>query len=830
MLNVLFLCLLFVQPAPEDASEALPAGAIKRLGSTYWRTTGPATSEMVFSKDGKTLYLFGGYEGKVRAMDVATGKERFRCETPDEQRLNGGALSGNGRWIITNGYRQDNDEERRVIEQGTHLFDAQTGKHIQTWKETTQSSLAISSDGSLVARCVYHAESGEHIHVRNIVSGQELFDWHEGKDSGVHSLHFSPDAQKLYVIKYRHENGKAMTLHVINVKTGKTETHRVLDRCKNITYQGVFLPDNALAYYDHPTRQIRVEELLTGAVRKLLPFSPGKKGTPIAFLKGGDDDNAPNVGLTFSPDGSLLAVAEGAHGGGRQDALQLLLYDTRTWQQKQSWTLVSRWIGHVAISSDNKTLAVGGSSNSIQLFETTSGKQVNEAVNQNPPGDIRGVCFSPDGQWLSLSGHDRTVDLWDTRTWTLTKRWQSPAQLTNAACFSPDGKMLVVGGFGSDLQLWEIPTGKEIRSIKTPGLMTISVAWLDNHTIAAGGHGQGALRLYDARDGKEIGQHQVDGSNNSYFSLNGLLWMNYARLIRTRTGELVAAIPITRELSIYQSGYSHQSILSVDARQMTTVYERATMQQRWRMKQPAIVSAFSPDGRWLACSHGWDQNAKPSPITIRDALTGVERCQLEGHTAVQRLTFTPDSRLLVSAGSDGTALIWQLPAVVAREKWLEDRARKDWETLAGSDAPQAAQAIARLIDTPDETIVFLKKVLPPVAKVPPEQLKGYIAQLADPRFAEREKAYQQLKALGSLAGPVLRESLESKLEAEPRRRVETLLAEIQTLQLTPAERQALRAVEIAERIHTSTAKDLLNTWANGAPGARLTQLAAEVVR
>lgn len=828
MLNCLFLLLLHGQGV-DDAGDPLPPGAVKRLGSTRWRTVGPATCGLSFSSDGKILYLFGGYEGNMRAMDVASGRVLFPYETPDEQRLISGTLSKDSRWIVAHGYLQSRDENRTILEQGTHWFDAKTGKLMRTWKEKSQSALAIASDGSLVARCVWHGETGEHVHVSSTKTGEEILQWAEGKGNSVLSLHFSADDQKLYVIKYAHETGKAMTLYIVDIKAGKTETQRVLDRTKNITYHGISQVDNLLTYYDQTTRLIRVEELLTGKLRQSLPFTPSKKGAGIAFAKGSSEDG-PTLEMAFSPDGSLMAVSESSHSGAGSSSLQFLVYDTRTWKQKHAWSSEQRALGHVAISPDNTTLAIGTFSNAILLFDLVTGRQLNEAVNHNPAGNIRGACFTHDGNRLTLMGHDQVIDLWNTKSWTLEKRWQSPPMLISAAAFSPDGTKLAAGGFSSTVQLWEIPTGKPLNPIKTLNLMVTSLAWLDGgKSIAMGGVGERPLKIFDVKSGDALEQHQVGGSNSAKFSSNGLLWMNYRQLIRTRTGEVLATLTQKDNTTIYQLEYANQAIMTADAKGITRVYERATMQERWQANQQGIVSAFSADGRWLASSLGWDHHSKPTNISVRDALTGQERCQFIGQSGLQCLVFSPDGRFLVSAGSDGTAIVWQLPALRAPSPWSQQEAQKNWEILAGEDAGKAGVAIARFLDTPTESVEYLRKQLPATQEVSAEQIRASITRLADPQFAEREKAYRQLKQLGSLAEPVLKQSVAVPMEAESKRRVEALLNEIQTLQLTASERQALRAVEIAERINTSASIELLKIWSRGATGARLTRLADEIV-
>ena len=78
------------------------------------------------------------------------------------------------------------------------------------------------------------------------------------------------------------------------------------------------------------------------------------------------------------------------------------------------------------------------------------------------------------------------------------------------------------------------------------------------------------------------------------------------------------------------------------------------------MRQPTNAQsvAFSPNGAMLATGD------LASSIKLWNAANGEEIASLEGHTAlVFSVRFSRDGKTLTSASKDGTARLWQVPAV-----------------------------------------------------------------------------------------------------------------------------------------------------------------------
>jgi hypothetical protein len=116
---------------------------------------------------------------------------------------------------------------------------------------------------------------------------------------------------------------------------------------------------------------------------------------------------------------------------------------------------------------------------------------------------------------------------------------------------------------------------------------------------------------------------------------------------------------------------------------------------------------------------------------------------------------------------------------------------------------------------------MLRVKVRPVAAVDSRRLARLVADLDDPEFRVRDRAAQELKDLGELAAPALQQVLTGQPSAEVRRRAETLLAA--SSELTAEQLRGLRAVEALEHARSAEARQVLQSLAEGAPAARLTQ-------
>src|SRR5204863_1733102 len=133
-----------------------------------------------------------------------------------------------------------------------------------------------------------------------------------------------------------------------------------------------------------------------------------------------------------------------------------------------------------------------------------------------------------------------------------------------------------------------------------------------------------------------------------------------------------------------------------------------------------------------------------------------------------------------------------------------DSAEALWSALGSNDVRAAYFAMQDLSAMGSEGIAMLQQRLQELVKSQaldvPQQITLLIRELDHDDFNRRDRASAQLAEFGTLATQSLREALEKDPTPEARQRLTTLLAAPAQPQPQPERMQALRTIEILERI------------------------------
>jgi mono/diheme cytochrome c family protein len=184
----------------------------------------------------------------------------------------------------------------------------------------------------------------------------------------------------------------------------------------------------------------------------------GADGKSIARLEG----HANQVrGLSFSPDGKLLAASGG--NPGQFGEIKLWSVDKRREVLSIRGHLDN--IFAVAFSPDGKTLASCSYDRMVKLWDAATGKEIRNLKDHTDA--VFAVAFSPDGKLLASASADRTIKIWNVATGERLYTLGDGLDAMNTVAFHPSGKLLTGAGADRVIRIWEVNEreGKQLRSL-----------------------------------------------------------------------------------------------------------------------------------------------------------------------------------------------------------------------------------------------------------------------------------------------------------------------------------------------------------------------------
>jgi WD40 repeat protein len=257
-----------------------------------------------------------------------------------------------------------------------------------------------------------------------------------------------------------------------------------------------FSPDNRLLAYSRSDHTVYIWDLQTRTYGKQfggaeyvngLAFSPDSQKLAMQVDAAGeqiqiwDVEQAVKLATTvsvplwtggviaFSPDGSLLAFANG-------DETKLWDWQANTFRSLDTGEIVSS----VTFNSDGKRLLVGrgyalgsGADDFVQLWDVETGKQLSTFGLQTK--GLTQAAFHPDGARLFIAG-TTGVQSWDIARHVLLQSTPDHFDAIYSLALSSDETQLVVGMSDGTVSLLDMRTGKEtvFPPLPKPDLMSVS--------------------------------------------------------------------------------------------------------------------------------------------------------------------------------------------------------------------------------------------------------------------------------------------------------------------------------------------------------------------
>jgi RNA polymerase sigma factor (sigma-70 family) len=790
--------------------DPLPDAALLRLGTTRFHHPGSA-NHLVLSPDETTLVTLG-WEG-ICAWDAATGKERWRP---------GSDLDG---YLPRN--FSVGEQYLAVLPDGRRAVSPLDGPGILVWDMAT---------GKWEAR---RFDPPEPIGVGDCYT----------------SIDVSPDGKTLALggtlgVVFCGLDGK-VTARVANSADARPNGNRKDRLLPFQAYSHVrFAPDgkSLRAVLSEAPNEVRLLKLDGAEIRRI----------ELAKL---------HLDSAFSPDGSLLAVAE------RDDTVRV--YETATGNRVREWPVkITRkqanenYIFAVRFSPDGKTVAAAASDNLIHLWDVPADKKVGELAGHG--WYPRALAFTRDGKTLYSTGWDGEIRRWDVAA---RKQLPLPQGIrgSHVVAAAPDGRTVAYVGGGNAIRLVDAKTGAERAVWTVPGLSPGHMRFSpDGGRLAVGGTSgdQVTVCLLDPATGRVTRRRDWPKGNDPHASVTDLVFSADGRRLGAmmfRQGQArVWDLTADRDALVLKHKEGYGLSFSPDGKTVVTggwdrklrFWDSADgkLKKEFTLTPPegadehrsdvaVFAVAWSPDGSRIAAADLggnlwlWDADTmkvrlvtdtkdilrentlafSPDGLWVAtggasrkaflyDAWTGQPVWDRGAHAAdLHTVSFGKDCRTLLTGGADGVGYLWDL-----RPKHVPtDSPASLWPALTGTDGPGAHRAFWGMLSQSDAAVAAIAERGKAITdKVDADRVRKWVADLDSPRFAVREAAEKEITARLGSAAPVLREQLGKNPSAEQRARIQRLL------DTWDASRPGwLRAVSVLAHLETAAAKRVLTEWA-----------------
>jgi WD40 repeat protein len=603
-------------PPQEEQGDALPAGAIARLG-TWCFPPAPKEYPLALAPNGKLLAVMS-YRNiillkaptsyVVRRIPAAVASPAFLSFSPDSKTL---ALLDSGNVV--------------------HLWDLATGKErgqlrypLLQHNDDPLAALSFSANGKYLAGISKAARWPGYAVVWKIASGQRIVYVEMVHNRNVGAA-LSPDGKLLATCgqaagpDFVAKRGKM--IYLWDVKTSQL-VRKLKTQGVSFHTGAAFSPDGKTLAAIADQSTIIIWDVAKG--KELRHFACSRSAKPL---------------IQFSRDGKVLAVAT------EEGVIQL--WNTATWKRTSSSEVPDRRILGLGFPARGKALAFGKEDGEICLWDAASGERL--APSGSHRTAITGIVFTADGKSVLTADIQGQVCRWNRATnkeaahyllknagpQALSPRWHRQVVL------SPDGRYAAADvGLSEDrVLLWKLSTGAIIRDYKGPK------DWIAGSlAFSADGRFLGALSDYD----KTLFVWDTAGVKliRRLKTEPGRIWdPGFGYLAFSPHGRLAAA-------SFPQNGNKHRRLEQVRCWRVDTGKEVFTAKN-----EPGPV-AFSSDGKLIAAAGG-------QVVVVYDTARGTERRRLQGVKNISYLAFSPDSRTLAGAWTTpdwtrGGVVVWEL--------------------------------------------------------------------------------------------------------------------------------------------------------------------------
>jgi WD40 repeat protein len=203
--------------------------------------------------------------------------------------------------------------------------------------------------------------------------------------------------------------------------------------------------------------------------------------------------------LALAPDGTILG------GGGDDGAVRL--WEVASGKQVGFFKEGSDWLACLAFSADGKRLTAAGFDGRVRVWDRCSGKKIMEGPVPAKPAPkgavveplpvITALALSPDEKELAVGGADGVVHLLQASDGKVLRSLPGHGSVVTALAFHATGSLLVSASKDRTLRLWNPTNGQLIKALEGHTSWVQGVAFVARGTRLASVGADRTVRLWD---------------------------------------------------------------------------------------------------------------------------------------------------------------------------------------------------------------------------------------------------------------------------------------------------------------------------------------------
>jgi WD40 repeat protein len=290
---------------------------------------------------------------------------------------------------------------------------------------------------------------------------------------------------------------------------------------------------------------------------------------------------------------------------------------------------------------------------------------------------IHTVAFSPDGKYLALG--EENVHLYDVSGAAPKETAVFKSKVgfgIRSMMFSPDGKLLAFGGCDNTVRVWDVAGAKELVHAKDHRGDVCSVAFSPDGKLLATGSNDKTTILWDVKDDGKLAERSVIKAEDKFgAAVKSVVFTQKGNGLVTGCSNGTFRVYTIGPMAVKQAGGFKAKNSFGDAH-----VRSAPSGQLWAISDHKVVHLMNGAGNAV----------------------GV----LEGHKEdVADVAFSPDGKLIATAGRDGTLHVWNVGGKAARI--TKERPGK-FTSVAWAPAAEGATDMTLAAALEDGTVWILK--------------------------------------------------------------------------------------------------------------------------